>query len=315
MSGAASGVPRSVGESGATVSDGTVVSSSTLNHATSATAPVMPAAISATTAPQTPNPPVSDPSMMVGKRVSVYWPLDKAWYEGEVHRFDKEKNQYHVTYDDGDDEILRLDKEQWKICENQQKPATVAKKRKKKGATPTVSPPAKRERKGSAKIKAREADEKEKAEEKETAKAKKAKREQAKAEREKAAAAAAAAAVAEGITPPNTTGDGPGPSSTAVKGPGGKGKKEEGATKAAKKKREDGGGGTEGKPAKRKKVSVPTGAGSPVPPGLVGSQAAPPSPKSPGGSRIPAAKNVGASTKGGNPAKARLDLPEARATS
>lgn len=45
------------------------------------------------------------------KRIRVYWPLDKAWYEGCVKSFDKECNKHLVQYDDGEDELLDLGKE------------------------------------------------------------------------------------------------------------------------------------------------------------------------------------------------------------
>lgn len=45
------------------------------------------------------------------KRIRVYWPLDKAWYEGCVKSFDKECNKHLVQYEDGEDELLDLGKE------------------------------------------------------------------------------------------------------------------------------------------------------------------------------------------------------------
>lgn len=45
------------------------------------------------------------------KRIRVYWPLDKAWYEGCLKSFDKECNKHLVQYDDGEDELLDLGKE------------------------------------------------------------------------------------------------------------------------------------------------------------------------------------------------------------
>ncbi|XVF72730.1 hypothetical protein PTKIN_Ptkin12aG0143800 [Pterospermum kingtungense] len=48
---------------------------------------------------------------VVEKRIKVYWPLDKAWYEGTVKYFDKESGKHLVQYDDGEEEELDLGKE------------------------------------------------------------------------------------------------------------------------------------------------------------------------------------------------------------
>lgn len=45
------------------------------------------------------------------KRIRVYWPLDKVWYEGYVKYFDKECNKHLIQYDDGEEELLDLGKE------------------------------------------------------------------------------------------------------------------------------------------------------------------------------------------------------------
>ncbi|KAF8387740.1 hypothetical protein HHK36_026394 [Tetracentron sinense] len=48
---------------------------------------------------------------VVGKRVRVYWPLDKSWYEGLVKSFDKLSGNHLVQYDDAEEENLDLGKE------------------------------------------------------------------------------------------------------------------------------------------------------------------------------------------------------------
>ncbi|XWS76639.1 hypothetical protein CRYUN_Cryun01aG0194500 [Craigia yunnanensis] len=48
---------------------------------------------------------------VVEKRIRVYWPLDKAWYEGWVKSFDKESGKHLVQYDDAEEEELDLGKE------------------------------------------------------------------------------------------------------------------------------------------------------------------------------------------------------------
>ena len=49
-----------------------------------------------------------DPQSLVGRRVKVWWPLDKAWYAGEVRRYDAESSR-HVVYYFEDDEEESLD--------------------------------------------------------------------------------------------------------------------------------------------------------------------------------------------------------------
>ncbi|XP_027349607.1 DNA mismatch repair protein MSH6 [Abrus precatorius] len=48
---------------------------------------------------------------VIGRRVKVYWPLDKAWYEGLVKSFDNLTSKHLVHYDDGEEESLDLSKE------------------------------------------------------------------------------------------------------------------------------------------------------------------------------------------------------------
>ncbi|KAL5560992.1 hypothetical protein UlMin_030739 [Ulmus minor] len=48
---------------------------------------------------------------VVGKRIKVYWPLDKSWYEGSVKAFDKDAGKHLVQYDDGEEESLDLGSE------------------------------------------------------------------------------------------------------------------------------------------------------------------------------------------------------------
>ncbi|XP_022757900.1 DNA mismatch repair protein MSH6 isoform X2 [Durio zibethinus] len=66
---------------------------------------------------QTPSPTPSTPveksygKEVLEKRIRVYWPLDKAWYEGVVKFFDKESGKHLVQYDDAEEEELDLGKE------------------------------------------------------------------------------------------------------------------------------------------------------------------------------------------------------------
>ncbi|ESW35166.1 hypothetical protein PHAVU_001G212500 [Phaseolus vulgaris] len=49
---------------------------------------------------------------VVGQRIKVYWPLDKAWYEGSIISFDKNTSKHVVRYfDDEEEESLNLSEE------------------------------------------------------------------------------------------------------------------------------------------------------------------------------------------------------------
>ncbi|KAK7259232.1 hypothetical protein RIF29_24833 [Crotalaria pallida] len=67
--------------------------------------------IGATPPSSTPLPPPPSTDEVVGRRVKVYWPLDKAWYEGEIKSFDKVTSKHLVCYDDGEEESLDISKE------------------------------------------------------------------------------------------------------------------------------------------------------------------------------------------------------------
>ncbi|KAF7818144.1 DNA mismatch repair protein MSH6 [Senna tora] len=48
---------------------------------------------------------------VVGRRIKVYWPLDKAWYEGCVKSFDEVTGKHLVLYDDDEEETLDIAEE------------------------------------------------------------------------------------------------------------------------------------------------------------------------------------------------------------
>ncbi|XP_037494960.1 uncharacterized protein LOC105630320 isoform X2 [Jatropha curcas] len=52
---------------------------------------------------------------LVGRRIKVWWPLDKMFYEGVVDSYDPIRRKHRVLYADGDEEILNLKKQQWKL--------------------------------------------------------------------------------------------------------------------------------------------------------------------------------------------------------
>ncbi|KAJ4792820.1 hypothetical protein LUZ62_029207 [Rhynchospora pubera] len=56
-----------------------------------------------------------DPEELVGKRIEVWWPLDKQYYQGIVGSYDADKKKYMILYDDGDKEVLNLAKQKWKL--------------------------------------------------------------------------------------------------------------------------------------------------------------------------------------------------------
>lgn len=59
---------------------------------------------------------------LINCRINVWWPMDKRFYEGLVMSYDPEKKKHVVLYDDGDVEVLRLDKERWELVDNGRNP-------------------------------------------------------------------------------------------------------------------------------------------------------------------------------------------------
>ncbi|KAK4277237.1 hypothetical protein QN277_015259 [Acacia crassicarpa] len=56
---------------------------------------------------------------LVGLRVEVYWPKDRAYYKGVINSFDPAKKKHEVVYDDGDLEVLNLTREKWNRLGNE----------------------------------------------------------------------------------------------------------------------------------------------------------------------------------------------------
>ena len=52
---------------------------------------------------------------LVGKRVKVWWPLDKKFYDGVIKSYDSLEKMHKVSYSDGDSEELTLKNERWEI--------------------------------------------------------------------------------------------------------------------------------------------------------------------------------------------------------
>ncbi|KAF7803880.1 sister chromatid cohesion protein PDS5-like protein A-like isoform X2 [Senna tora] len=63
-----------------------------------------------------------DTEELIGCRIKVWWPMDKQFYEGTVKSYDSLKGKHVILYDDGDVEVLRLDKERWELVGKGGKP-------------------------------------------------------------------------------------------------------------------------------------------------------------------------------------------------
>ncbi|CAJ1962734.1 unnamed protein product [Sphenostylis stenocarpa] len=59
----------------------------------------------------------SDAEDLIGGRIRVWWPLDKKFYEGTVKSYDSSKRKHVILYDDGDVEVLCLEKERWEVVD------------------------------------------------------------------------------------------------------------------------------------------------------------------------------------------------------
>ncbi|KAK1385689.1 hypothetical protein POM88_023424 [Heracleum sosnowskyi] len=55
---------------------------------------------------------------LVGARIKVWWPDDEQYYEGVIESFDRAKKKHKVSYTDGDEEVLLLQKEKWELVDD-----------------------------------------------------------------------------------------------------------------------------------------------------------------------------------------------------
>ncbi|XP_009149034.1 biorientation of chromosomes in cell division protein 1-like 1 isoform X1 [Brassica rapa] len=55
---------------------------------------------------------------LVGKRLKVWWPLDKKFYEGVIKSYSSRQKKHVVSYSDGDVENLDLNKERWEMIQD-----------------------------------------------------------------------------------------------------------------------------------------------------------------------------------------------------
>ena len=54
-------------------------------------------------------------SVRIGCGIEIFWPLDKAWYGGVVELVEKRTGRVRVAYDDGEGELLDLEREDFRI--------------------------------------------------------------------------------------------------------------------------------------------------------------------------------------------------------
>ncbi|KAK2432284.1 Tudor/PWWP/MBT superfamily protein [Trifolium repens] len=64
---------------------------------------------------------------LVGKRIKVWWPLDKTYYDGVVNAYDHVKGKHKLLYDDGYVEQLNLKKHRWELVDANVLPDEVSK--------------------------------------------------------------------------------------------------------------------------------------------------------------------------------------------
>eukprot|EP00250_Pteridium_aquilinum_P022813 c2573_g1_i1 orf=282-2036(+) len=51
----------------------------------------------------------------IGRRVQIWWPLDQKFYHGKIMDFDDQESTHKIVYDDGQEEVLHMDKEIWQL--------------------------------------------------------------------------------------------------------------------------------------------------------------------------------------------------------
>ncbi|CAJ1941535.1 unnamed protein product [Sphenostylis stenocarpa] len=62
-----------------------------------------------------------DTEDLIGCRIKVWWPMDKKFYGGTIKSYDPLKGKHVILYEDGDVEILRLEKERWELIDKGRK--------------------------------------------------------------------------------------------------------------------------------------------------------------------------------------------------
>ncbi|XWS19147.1 hypothetical protein CRYUN_Cryun32bG0107100 [Craigia yunnanensis] len=84
---------------------------------------------------------------LIGRRIKVWWPMDKTFYEGVVASYDPIRMKHKVFYEDGDEERLNLRRERWQLIHDKDQETDLPKPdvsldilQKQKGKTHSSSP-------------------------------------------------------------------------------------------------------------------------------------------------------------------------------
>ncbi|KAL6556593.1 hypothetical protein OROGR_005881 [Orobanche gracilis] len=56
-----------------------------------------------------------DPSWVLNRRIKIFWPLDESWYFGYVTGYHSEAKLHHLKYDDGEEEWVNLEEENFRL--------------------------------------------------------------------------------------------------------------------------------------------------------------------------------------------------------
>ncbi|XWS11713.1 hypothetical protein CRYUN_Cryun37aG0022700 [Craigia yunnanensis] len=93
---------------------------------------------------------------LIGRRIKVWWPMDKTFYEGVVASYDPIRMKHRVFYEDGDEERLNLRREHWQLLHDKGQETDLPKPdvsldilQKQKGKTHSSSPKSVRPRSSS----------------------------------------------------------------------------------------------------------------------------------------------------------------------
>lgn len=60
---------------------------------------------------------------LVGKRIKLWWPVDRRFYSGTINNFDPANKTHKIAYDGGEVELLQLVNERWELISSSQKGA------------------------------------------------------------------------------------------------------------------------------------------------------------------------------------------------
>ncbi|KAL6501942.1 hypothetical protein OROGR_027075 [Orobanche gracilis] len=56
-----------------------------------------------------------DPNWVLNRRIKIFWPLDESWYFGYVTGYHSEAKLHHLKYDDGEEEWVNLEEENFRL--------------------------------------------------------------------------------------------------------------------------------------------------------------------------------------------------------